>query len=77
MILAPALPFLTLMFIANACLRGAGDTLTPAMVFVVVDICDHGAPASKRGQLVSHEISAAELVAAATAEPALKSRPID
>jgi putative MATE family efflux protein len=37
-ILAPALPFLTLMFIANACLRGAGDTLTPAVVFVVVDI---------------------------------------
>jgi len=35
-ILAPALPFLTLMFIANACLRGAGDTLTPAIVFVVV-----------------------------------------
>jgi putative MATE family efflux protein len=26
------------MFIANACLRGAGDTLTPAMSMVVVDI---------------------------------------
>ena len=37
-LLAPALPFLTLMFVANACLRGAGDTLTPALVFVVVDI---------------------------------------
>lgn len=37
-ILAPAIPFLTLMFVANACLRGAGDTLTPAVVFIVVDI---------------------------------------
>ncbi len=33
-----ALPFLTMMFIANACLRGAGDTLTPALTFIVVDI---------------------------------------
>ena len=33
-----ALPFLTVMFIANTCLRGAGDTLTPAVTFIVVDI---------------------------------------
>ncbi|MBC8107994.1 MAG: MATE family efflux transporter [Anaerolineae bacterium] len=33
-----AVPFLVIMFIANACLRGAGDTLTPATTFVVVDI---------------------------------------
>ena len=33
-----ALPFLTTMFVANACLRGAGDTLTPAVTFIIVDI---------------------------------------
>jgi putative MATE family efflux protein len=33
-----ALPFLTMMFIANACLRGAGDTLTPAITFIIVDV---------------------------------------
>jgi putative MATE family efflux protein len=33
-----SLPFLTTMFIANACLRGAGDTMTPAITFIVVDI---------------------------------------
>lgn len=33
-----SLPFLTTMFVANACLRGAGDTLTPAMTMIVVDI---------------------------------------
>jgi putative MATE family efflux protein len=33
-----SLPFLTTMFVANACLRGAGDTLTPAVTFVVVDV---------------------------------------
>lgn len=35
--LAFAVPFSTLMFIANSCLRGAGDTLTPALVMIVVD----------------------------------------
>ena len=33
-----ALPFLTAMFVANTCLRGAGDTLTPAVTFIIVDI---------------------------------------
>jgi len=33
-----ALPFLTMMFVANTCLRGAGDTLTPAVTFIIVDI---------------------------------------
>jgi putative MATE family efflux protein len=33
-----ALPFLTMMFLANTCLRGAGDTLTPAVTFIIVDI---------------------------------------
>ena len=33
-----SLPFLTTMFVANACLRGAGDTLTPAVTFVIVDV---------------------------------------
>jgi putative MATE family efflux protein len=36
--LSVSLPFLTLMFIANACLRGAGDTVTPAVTFIIVDI---------------------------------------
>ncbi len=33
-----SLPFSTLMFVANACLRGAGDTRTPAIAMIVVDI---------------------------------------
>jgi putative MATE family efflux protein len=33
-----SVPFITVMFVANACLRGAGDTLTPAITFVVVDL---------------------------------------
>ena len=33
-----SVPFSTLMFVANACLRGAGDTVTPAIAMVVVDI---------------------------------------
>ncbi|HEY1628337.1 MAG TPA: MATE family efflux transporter [Tepidisphaeraceae bacterium] len=37
-ILAIALPFSTVMFVANSCLRGAGDTLTPAITMIVVDI---------------------------------------
>jgi putative MATE family efflux protein len=36
--LSVALPFMTVMFVANASLRGAGDTLTPAIAMVVVDI---------------------------------------
>jgi len=36
--LSVSLPFTMLMFIANACLRGGGDTLTPAIVMIVVDI---------------------------------------
>jgi putative MATE family efflux protein len=36
--LSTALPFTTLMFIAGACRRGGGDTLTPAIVMIVVDI---------------------------------------
>jgi putative MATE family efflux protein len=37
-LLAPSVPFLVVMFVANACLRGAGDTLTPAVSMVVVDV---------------------------------------
>ena len=37
-LLAVALPFSTLMFVANACLRGAGDTLTPAIAMILVDV---------------------------------------
>jgi len=33
-----SLPLFMLMFVANACLRGAGDTLTPAIAMIVVDI---------------------------------------
>jgi putative MATE family efflux protein len=36
--LSIALPFTTVMFIAGACRRGGGDTLTPAIVMVIVDI---------------------------------------
>jgi putative MATE family efflux protein len=37
-ILAFSLPFSTVMFVANSCLRGAGDTLTPAITMIAVDI---------------------------------------
>lgn len=37
-LLALAVPFIMLMFAAGACLRGAGDTLTPAMAMIVVDV---------------------------------------
>jgi putative MATE family efflux protein len=37
-LLSPSVPFMMLMLIANACLRGAGDTLTPAIVMIAVDI---------------------------------------
>jgi putative MATE family efflux protein len=33
-----SIPFSTLMFVANACLRGAGDTVTPAISMVIVDV---------------------------------------
>ncbi len=36
--LAFAMPFMTLMFVANAALRGAGDTITPAVAMIVVDV---------------------------------------
>lgn len=37
-LLAIAVPFIMLMFVAGACLRGAGDTLTPAVAMVIVDV---------------------------------------
>jgi putative MATE family efflux protein len=37
-LLSFAMPFTMLMFIAGACLRGAGDTLTPAIAMIVVDV---------------------------------------
>lgn len=37
-ILAVAMPFSVTMFVANACLRGAGDTLTPAITMVTIDV---------------------------------------
>jgi putative MATE family efflux protein len=37
-LLSPSVPFLIVMFIANACLRGAGDSLTPAVSMIIVDI---------------------------------------
>jgi len=32
-----SVPFSTLMFVANSCLRGAGDTITPALSMIFVD----------------------------------------
>jgi putative MATE family efflux protein len=37
-ILGLSLPFLMLMLAANACLRGAGDSVTPALAMIVVDV---------------------------------------
>ena len=37
-LLSVAMPFTMLMFICGACLRGAGDTLTPAIAMIVVDV---------------------------------------
>ncbi len=37
-ILSISLPFSILMFVANACLRGAGDSVTPAIAMIVVDV---------------------------------------
>jgi putative MATE family efflux protein len=36
--LSAALPFMTVMLIAGACRRGGGDTLSPAIVMVIVDL---------------------------------------
>jgi putative MATE family efflux protein len=36
--LAVSLPFMTVMFAAGACLRGAGDTLSPAIAMIVVNV---------------------------------------
>jgi putative MATE family efflux protein len=33
-----SLPFMTVLFVANACLRGAGDSLTPAVAMIAVNI---------------------------------------
>ena len=37
-VLALSLPFSVLMYAASACLRGAGDSVTPAVALIVVDI---------------------------------------
>jgi putative MATE family efflux protein len=36
--LAACIPFMTVMLVGSACLRGAGDTLTPAVVIILVNI---------------------------------------
>ena len=36
--LSPSVPFLVIMFIANACLRGAGDSFTPAVSMIIVNV---------------------------------------
>jgi putative MATE family efflux protein len=41
-ILSIALPFSIVMFVANSCLRGAGDTLTPAITMIIVDVINMG-----------------------------------
>src|SRR5688500_4862940 len=37
-ILAWGLPLVTITFLGNACLRGAGDTVTPAIAMIVIDL---------------------------------------
>lgn len=37
-VLGLSLPFMMLMLAANACLRGAGDSITPAVAMIVVDV---------------------------------------
>ncbi len=39
-ILGLSLPFSILMYAASACLRGAGDSVTPAMAMIVVDVAN-------------------------------------
>lgn len=41
-IISMALPFTLVMFTANACLRGAGDTLSPAITMIIVDVINMG-----------------------------------
>jgi putative MATE family efflux protein len=41
-ILSLALPFSILMYAASACLRGAGDSITPAISMIVVDVLNMG-----------------------------------
>lgn len=36
------LPFMILLLVANACLRGAGDTVSPAVAMVIVDVVNIG-----------------------------------
>jgi putative MATE family efflux protein len=36
--LSPAVPCVIVMMVANACLRGTGDTITPAIAMIVVDV---------------------------------------
>jgi putative MATE family efflux protein len=37
-----AIPFMLVLMVANACLRGAGDTVSPALAMVVVDVVNIG-----------------------------------
>ncbi len=37
-IISPAVPMIVTLFVANACLRGSGDTVTPATAMFVVDV---------------------------------------
>ena len=41
-ILAFGAPLATITFVGNACLRGAGDTITPAIAMVVIDLVNIG-----------------------------------
>ena len=41
-VLSLSLPFSILMYAAGACLRGAGDSLTPAIAMIVVDLVNMG-----------------------------------
>lgn len=45
-ILSLALPFSILMYAASACLRGAGDSITPAISMIVVDLVNMGCSAA-------------------------------
>jgi len=56
-LLSIALPFIIFLFAANSCLRGAGDTVTPATSVIVVDLVNMGLSASlSRGWLGLPEI---------------------
>lgn len=45
-ILSLSLPFSILMYAASACLRGAGDSVTPALSMIVVDVVNMGSSAA-------------------------------